>query len=137
MNLEPAIQGIALRALLLTAPCGQPHAEPALNEEFQIAPGQTVSIRNETLKIRFESVIADSRCPKGEQCISAGNAEILVKLEAKGLEAQSVRLNTSKEPREVDYDGYGVRLVTLDPVPISNRTIDPTKYLATLLVKKM
>ncbi len=131
------IRAIALQALLLMAPCGQSHAEPSLKEEVRIAPGQTVSIRNETLKIRFESVIADSRCPKGEQCISAGNAEILIELEAKGTQVQSVRLNTMNEPREVDYDGYGVRLVTLDPVPISNRAIDPTKYLATFLVKKM
>jgi hypothetical protein len=136
MNLQSVIHGIALPALLLMAPGGQPTAEASLEGEFQIAPGQAVSVRNETLKVRFESVIADSRCPKGEQCISAGNAEILIQLEAKGLEAKSFRLNTSNEPREVDYGGYGVRLVTLDPVPIMNRTVDPAKYLATLLVRK-
>ena len=137
MNLGPTIHGIALRVLLLVGLCGPPSSEASLEAEFPIAPGQTVSIRSETLKMRFTSVVADSRCPKGEQCIVAGNAEILLELEAKDSETLSVSLNTLNEPREARFGTYAVRLIRLDPAPVMNQTIDPAKYIATLFVQKL
>lgn len=66
---------------------------PELGREFTIERGREVEIAGEGLTVRFVSVVSDSRCPKGAECIWEGYARILVRLGKEGEDAASVRLN--------------------------------------------
>ncbi|MEX0879167.1 MAG: hypothetical protein WD451_05480 [Thermoanaerobaculia bacterium] len=129
--------GLALSAMILMGSCGQAAPEARLGEEWTLKPGQAGRIRGEDLRIRFVSVTQDSRCPKGEQCIVAGNAAIALEISRGDLEPVSFQLNTSEEPQEVVYEGYAARLVDLAPYPVTGRAINSVDYLATVLVRKL
>lgn len=87
------------------------------------------------LTIRFLSVLNDSRCPIGVQCVWAGNAEI--ELELTGSVIESVGLNTGSQfPRTYTFEGYTVTLQDLKPQPSSGQTVDEASYIAVLSVDK-
>jgi len=51
-----------------------------LKEEILLRPGQTVSVSEENLKITFDKVTADSRCPTGATCVWAGEVKCSVRI---------------------------------------------------------
>lgn len=108
----------------------------ALGQEFNIKNGEQVIVNGENLRIRFSSVSSDSRCPTGAQCVWAGNAAIAVEIAKKKKKQVAATLNTSSEPKEVDYKRYKIRLVALSPHPKVNERIDQKEYEATLLITK-
>ncbi|MCR4394996.1 MAG: hypothetical protein NUV31_11550, partial [Dehalococcoidales bacterium] len=46
----------------------------SIGKEFTLPLGKTALLTTENLKITFEDVLGDSRCPKGVVCIQAGEA---------------------------------------------------------------
>jgi hypothetical protein len=120
----------------LTQPATGVNKEAALDQEFEIKIGQQVSIRREGLKISFTAVAEDSRCPEGVQCIWAGNGKIVLRLSKARKRAGVIRLNTTTEPKQVDYRGYDVKLVSLNPYPKQNAPIKRKDYVATLMVSR-
>lgn len=98
--------------------------------EMVIGYGKTVEVKDQRVKVTFRSVVEDSRCPQGEQCIWAGNAGIVLSV-AKGSDPPvDVTLNTAKEPRDAGYDGTQIRLVDLRPHPKSGATVKASDYEA-------
>jgi hypothetical protein len=108
----------------------------ALGQEFKIKNGEQVNVSGQNLRITFSSVSSDSRCPTGAQCVWAGNAAIALEIAKKKKKQVVVTLNTSSEPKEVDYKRYKIRLVALSPHPKVNEEIDQKEYEATLLITK-
>ena len=108
-----------------------------LNEQFTLAPGETVLVNGEALTVKFVGVPSDSRCPTGVQCIWAGDAVTTVTLTKTGFAAESFDLHTTLEPHSASYQGYTITLVNLDPYP-NSRTgpIRPNAYRATFIVTK-
>jgi hypothetical protein len=105
-----------------------------LEREFIIKPGQQVEIEGRRMKIKFESVTDDSRCPQGVDCIWAGNAEVNLRLTLSASETVTIKLNTNLDPREAEHRGYRVKLARLDPYPKKDVKIEPGEYRATLIV---
>ncbi len=108
----------------------------SLNKEFELKIGQNALIKGEGLVIGFNSVDEDSRCPEGVDCIWAGNAKITVKATKSDSETVSAQLNTTTEPKEVDYKQYRITLVKLDPRPKAETITSKGYYIATLLIAK-
>ncbi len=109
----------------------------ALGESFQLKVGESVEIEAEALQFGFEGVSADSRCPKGEQCIWEGDATVRVWLQKTSERKEAHELHTApKEEPEVNYLGYGVKLQRLDPYPVSGKTIERGDYQATFEVTR-
>lgn len=109
----------------------------ALGEGFQLKVGESAQIEAEALQIGFEGVAGDSRCPKGEQCIWEGDATVRVWLQKASETKATHELHTAaKEPSEVSYLGYQVKLQRLDPYPISGKTIQQADYHATFEVTR-
>lgn len=113
-----------------------PAAEVSPGQEFTLKLGQTIRVKGEGLRVKFASVVEDSRCPKGEQCIRQGSAKI--RLEVMDGEGKPVTLELNTEPgrQEAAHLGYFVTLVALNPYPAINRQAAPEDYQATLLVDK-
>jgi len=110
----------------------------ALGERFTLRVGESARIEAEALQIGFEGVSADSRCPRGEQCIREGDATVRVWLQKTPGPRETLELRTApKEQTAMRYLSYEVRLVRLDPYPTSGRTIARGDYVATLQLTRV
>ena len=108
----------------------------SLDEEFTLKNGQQVTIEGQKLTLKFSSLFHDSRCPTSVTCAWAGNGAIVVEVSRKKKKAVQAMLNTLLEPKQVEYKGYTVRLVALNPYPKTPGQIDPSEYEAVLIVSK-
>jgi hypothetical protein len=80
--------------------------------QFELRRGQQANVNGTSLRIRFEAVTNDSRCPQGVQCVWAGNAAVNLTI----LPADtSVTLNTGIDPRGTSIDSYNLTLVDVKP----------------------
>ena len=87
------------------------------------------------LRVKFLSVMEDSRCPEGTNCIWAGNAKIKVRVTDNKGRSKEFELNTNLPEKKVSYGGYDIEIAKLDPFPKAVTTNRPA-YVATLTVKK-
>ena len=88
------------------------------------------------LKIKFVSVIEDSRCPEGTNCIWAGNAKVQIKVGKAGGEMKTFELNSNSEPNTISFEGYEIKLINLEPHPKANVRINRNSYTAIFGVGK-
>ena len=108
---------------------------PSLDERFIIQVGESEVLRNEPVRIQFERIIEDSRCPIDVQCIVAGEA--IGEFEIRVGGAAPVTVEISTDPRgSVVVEGYRFTLVGMTPLPRSNIRIDPRQYRAELVVTR-
>ena len=105
--------------------------------QLKLKIGEEQRLKNEGLRIRFVSVVEDSRCPKNVNCVWAGNGKVLLNIADRRKKSRSVELNTNLEPRAVTSSGYEIKLLELDPYPVVNETIQPDKYVAILAIRKL
>lgn len=112
-------------------------AEATLGQEFKLRPGEKASISGEKVVVAFLSVSEDSRCPKGEQCIVAGKARVVLEVSIGASAAQSFELATAGGSEEMDLGGFQFKLIALEPYPVSGRQIRPEEYLASLSVQRL
>jgi hypothetical protein len=103
------------------------------SREVRLAPGESAQV--DSVRITFEGVSADSRCPIDVQCFWEGDAAVVVKASEPAREAAALELHTSgRFPREGTYGRYRVRLVSLTPQPREGEAVPASDYRATLLV---
>lgn len=110
-------------------------AEVSPGREFKLKAGGEARVKGAPVKVRFASVAEDSRCPRGVDCVWAGNARVSLVVEAAGR-ATSVELNTNVEPKAASAEGYELALVDLSPYPRADEKINPKDYAATLVVRR-
>ena len=97
--------------------------------------GQKAAVKNK-LTIKFVSLIEDSRCPKGTQCIQAGTAKIQIKASG-GREGEKMfELQTNPNANSVFYGGYEIKLIDVNPAPANNIRINRNGYTATFKIRK-
>ena len=76
------------------------------------------------LRVTFEAVEDDSRCPRSVVCVWAGDAAVRLRLDhASGTSV--VTLHTALEPRHAAHGGYVVRLLRIAPERESEHTRPP------------
>ena len=119
------------------AACDEPATGPTVSVDarFTLAPGETASVQGPGIKLRFEGVTGDSRCPGDAVCITGGDAVVKVVASGDGG-TLSLDLHTGDSSRaSVTYGGVKVTLVELTPYPFSSQpAIKPGDYRATLVV---
>ena len=111
---------------------------PAVNEEFTLAPGQTAGVEGTSLRVTFERVSEDSRCPINVTCIWEGDAVVVLKV-ANGTDEVTREVHTQGgEPRsrKAPAGEHVITLVRLEPVPREGVPVEQSAYRATLLVAK-
>ena len=97
-----------------------------------LAPGQSASITGTTVKLTFEGVTGDNRCPADAMCVLGGSATVQVEASSSSGK-RTLTFETGKlEP--VEYGGLTVELTQLMPYPFSATPIEPEDYRATLRV---
>ena len=121
---------IGIVAAALAAP-----AEPELGHPFEMRPAEVVTIQR--VRITFDNVSDDSRCPAGASCMWAGDAAAVFTLETPPSAALHCTLHTNgRFDRETEYGGLIVRLEGIKPHPREGATIRPDDYRATLVVTR-
>jgi hypothetical protein len=71
-------------ALLSAVSCKSQPATVKLGQEFQLKPGEKVSVDHENVVLEFVMVTQDSRCPDGAVCIQAGQVVCTMHLTRSG-----------------------------------------------------
>ena len=117
---------------------GGVQTEVALGQEFALRVGQTVALGDGTgLRLTFNAVREDSRCPVGVTCVWAGDAVVAIIIDDGSSGADTVELHTNADfDTEAPLDGHTVRLVELTPIPREGSTIEIDQYQATLVVSR-
>lgn len=105
-----------------------------LDREFVLAPGESALVDGESIRIRFERVEGDSRCPADAFCIQGGDAIVRIAV-ASAWQERRYELHTG-DLRPVRHDDLTIELIQLAPYPFSSQPIQPGDYRATLRVTR-
>jgi len=106
-----------------------------VDQEFELGPGQSALLGTEPLKVMFETVTADSRCPPEVQCAWEGDAVAKVAVSLGRQAPTSYELHTNNGfPTQVNHGGYKIRLMGVAPGPHNGVTIEPGSYVVTLVI---
>jgi hypothetical protein len=104
--------------------------------EIRLGQEKKVKAGGGELRIAFDRVAEDSRCPEGAQCIRQGNARVRLVAWNGKRECVEFDLNTSVEPSEYRFGEYTIRLAGLAPHPSVNGHPKPGDYRATVVVSQ-
>ena len=128
-----------LLLLLLLAACGGEAGEVKANlgQEFSLSIGQTASIQDEALKLKFLEVISDSRCPKDVTCVWQGQASCLVEITylESLYKVTLVQPGLPEEPSQIDFKEYVIKF-DLTPYPEAGKEIKKNDYQLQLVVTR-
>jgi hypothetical protein len=89
-------------------------------------------VEGTTLRMTFASVLEDSRCPSDVVCVWEGNAKVEVGIGVGMGPTHALQLNTTVDPRSVEWNGILVTLLEVSPYPASTEPIPATEYAVRL-----
>lgn len=109
----------------------------SLDSQFTLSVGQSASIENEPIEIKFIGVTADSRCPIGVQCIRAGDVTCEVEITCNGT---SKRVLLTQPTRSGGTDGNVFENYLFDievsPYPEAGKQIAKNDYKLSMTCEK-
>lgn len=120
---------------ILGGGCAAHPAQPSapLQQPFDLRVGTSATLPD-GMKVRFDGVTSDSRCPLDVVCVRAGEGVVAVSLsQAAGTQVQR-ELRTTPGASEATYASHTIKLVALAPYPRSTQPIGSAEYIATLSV---
>lgn len=108
-----------------------------VNSTYTLAPGQAVAVQD-SLSLRFKSVVQDNRCPGDALCITAGEAVLAfdaVQSTSSPSVTQPLELKTTPAGQVAVVGRYRIELTSVMPYPFASLpAIQPGDYRATLHV---
>ena len=109
----------------------------SLNSDFRLHPGQSAIIQPGSFEVGFIEVVSDSRCGKGENCITAGDGIVRIWLRPSGMDRTEATLHSVRpSPDHVDAGGFRTSLLALLPERIAGVEIPPGDYQLVLRVER-
>jgi hypothetical protein len=138
MDRHRSTRTVTIAALLwatVSLGCGGPTSasQLPLGQAFELRPGTSAALQD-GLKVAFDAVRSDSRCPMDALCIWAGDAIVAVRLSQSAGSQVERELHAGASGSEASYLTYSIKLVALMPYPRSDRQIQPHDYVATFTV---
>ena len=116
---------------------GQTENAVTANDTINIRVNETYRNDNLNFSLKLDSVLSDSRCPDGAECIWAGNAEVRMKLKLNNNAEYLFNLNTLQSFRQdTVINGINCKLIELLPYPDIRVPFDYQKYRVKMLVTK-
>jgi hypothetical protein len=92
--------------------------------ELVLRYGEEKGVEGTTLRVAFEGVGEDSRCPIDAICVWQGNASVELRVTDGAKTPVAVELNTALEPMAAAAGGVHIALLEVQPAP---RAGVPTK----------
>lgn len=128
---------LPLIALLVTfgAACVSPSAPTSVRfaTPFELPVGKSV-VLPDGLRIKFDRVSADSRCPLDAVCITAGDAAVVLLVSQTSGTPVPVELHTVPNASQTVFANHRIALTALLPHPRANQQTPANQYVATLTV---
>lgn len=136
VELKPESYAISLSVTL--APPPPPKIK--IDKSFPIAVGQSLQLEEDpSSQITLDSILEDSRCPQGVQCIWAGRVDCLFSLTTGG-QTQKAALSTGDMSKggkgEVQFGAYTLKIIGVAPPKNKDQAIPPIDYKVGLVVTK-
>jgi hypothetical protein len=105
-------------------------------QEFKLPFNETAIIKDAktgtTLKVKFNKVLSDNRCPANVSCVIAGEVEMELLINEKDkitIKSSTLQVDVSKEFK---YKNYKFNLLSVSPKSNIDSKIPNTSYIATL-----
>lgn len=115
----------------------------AVNTRFQLNHGEFVELGDSDMRVTFENVLEDSRCPTDSVCGEIGRAGIrLIVTEQGSRDAEIVMYIPGEVPvpyeenGAVFYKGRYFRLLGLDPYPFPGFSNPESSYRALMRIEQ-
>ena len=126
----------AIVLVTLTGCSNSPAVTAGVGEPFTIGVGQSAQIAAESMVVKFNEVIDDSRCPQGVTCIWEGQASSRVTITYQGKDYPMVlTLLGSADQTKEPFVQYTL-IYGLSPYPVQGKKISPMDYRLSLTVTK-
>ena len=124
-----------LVVLLLAVGCSSPTQPDRVpkNEPFGLRVGES-ALTTDDIRIRFDAVRSDSRCPMDAICVRAGEAVIALTLSKAGEVPVGRELDTTPARSSTTFLNFLITLSQLQPYPRSDRQIQSGEYVGTFVV---
>ena len=143
MSLPSGLRSIVAVAALVagTVACSSP-TEPggAFHTEVTLRPGEVTAVASTPLRIGFERVAADSRCPATALCIQSGDALVVFNVSVGGSGAAEIRLRTvggtTGQDLLASVGGYELSIAGLQPYPETTTPIPSSDYRVTVSISR-
>ncbi len=146
MNRREMIKSLAMAALGTSAffATSAPASAAAIIPFPLLSVGDSVRY-DAGLKISFVGVKNDSRCPKGAFCLTAGDAEVLLRVKVGNKSPKIISVHTNHQPKVVVLSAlpagkagiprsYSVRIGELTPRPTTGKKTKQSDYRLTLSI---
>jgi hypothetical protein len=134
-----AILIVAVMALAFSVGCDNQPEEISveLGEEFELKIGQTVSVEDEPIIIKFIEVAGDSRCPTGASCIWQGEVKCVLEINYFG-ELHTITITQPGLTQQNSTDVFQDYMISFNvtPYPEVSKEIQPDEYRLLLTVDK-
>ncbi|MEI6312371.1 MAG: hypothetical protein WCP57_08940 [Bacteroidota bacterium] len=106
------------------------YALPWMGSLTQVTYHQKV--KHDKLNIQFKEIIDDNRCPIGMQCITAGNATILLQI---GSKKYSIKIGENIKYKK-QQNVYDIKLIDLRPFRENGKVYDILNAFVYLQITK-
>ncbi len=103
-------------------------------ETLTLCVSQSKTASKSKVTVKFLSVVEDSRCPVGTNCIWAGNAKVKLIVSKGKAAAQTIELNSGLDPQTLNVYGYEIKFVSLTPYPGENAEAEAKPATVTLFL---
>lgn len=110
-----------------------------LDVQFHLKVNQTAFLEIQDIKVKFLDVTEDSRCPADVICIWAGQATVLVNILKGDQDMGNLSLTDQLGNEALNtkiFDNFSIKLVKVEPYPISTQKIELKDYIATFIIIK-
>lgn len=141
MSIRSGFHWFAVALLSATAACSSP-TEPGgtFRTEVTLRPGQVTAVASTPLRIGFDRVAADSRCPSTALCIQSGDALVVFNVSVGAQGGAEIRLRTrggtTGDELIASVAGYELAIAGLQPYPETATPIPSTDYRVTVAISR-
>jgi hypothetical protein len=122
----------------LGATCGGHPTEPAtvsLGQPFELRAGESAVVPG-GLRVTFDRVVSDSRCPIDAICVWAGEAVVALTLSRGAGAAVEREVRADSFSPEIAHLEYRIRAIGVAPYPRSDRKTPLEEFVATFTVTR-
>lgn len=104
---------------------------------FKMTQKKGVKFENDDLKILFNTVSEDSRCPEGTTCVWEGEVKVKLTIKSKSgsEQVEIVRKGKQQENAIHKIGAHTIYLMAVNPYPKSEQKIAQEDYKITMVVK--
>ena len=104
---------------------------------IKVKVGKQKKFSRSKISVKFVSLVEDSRCPEGTNCVWAGNAKIKVFVSRGNGEGETFEMNTNLGAKGATFGEYAIYLTDLTPTPKANVRLNRNAYTATFTIARL